>query len=79
MALRAAYFYKPDCGPNNLPTPVTECVTDLDLQSRIIIFDYLLITLKESIIFEAAGAVLKLINLELTTKAKSTKYPYPNL
>ena len=37
-----------------------ECVTDLDTQSEMIIFESILTTVEESIIFEAAGAVVKI-------------------
>jgi hypothetical protein len=36
----------------------TECVTDLDLQSEMLIFKSILTTFKFSIIFEADGAVV---------------------
>ena len=37
----------------------TECVMDLDQQSEMIIFKSILTTFEESVIFEAAGAVVK--------------------
>jgi len=38
----------------------TECVTDLDLQSEMIMVQSLLTTFEVSIIFEAAGAITKI-------------------
>jgi len=37
-----------------------KCVADLDLQSEMIIFEFLLITFEASIIFEVDGAVSKI-------------------
>jgi len=36
----------------------TECVTDLDYWSKIIIFESIMTTFKFRIVFEAAGAVV---------------------
>ena len=39
----------------------TECVTDLDEQSKMIIFESILTTLKLAPFFEAAGAVAEIV------------------